>query len=1275
MANISNPLSNLSYTNKDFQTIYPELLDLVKKLSYKWDPSISDESDPGVVLIKLNALIADKCNYNIDKNILEAFPESVTQESNARHLFEQLGYRMHWYKGATTSITFSWIGSLEDTDYTTDTIITIPAFTMVTDSESSIVYTTIEDANLTMDPSTPVTVQAIQGTAVRYTIDGTDLIKISNLDSNNRLYLDGYNIAENGIFIWNDNAYVQAYEDWKAVDNLAVQPIATKCYEFGITRDESTCYIEFPEDIDLLFESGIHIEYIRTNGSEGVISARVLEKFLQDVVIADPVDNTKTLSLTSENIKIRNNSAANNGFDPETISEAYKAYQKTIGTFNTLVTLRDYMNAINTSDIICNSVVTDRTTDPQSSYYIISDTGKTSALKLHEVIDSHTDKKELTAFDLRLYLLQYSDYTNIIIPTNSTQYNSSFDLVLPNSSKYKMMSNTAKQGYLDSKKSLQHDFSPFIGSYIPDDPTESADIRPCLFKNKYQLNARIIPYYQLTETQIKNILENIQLALYKNLYSRQIDFGDEISYDVVFDIISNADERIKSIALDDITYDTYAVYVTKEYNSGYDEWEYTAYETKISLDDLTRMSTSEVFLTDDEVASITDPQEKLIKQTIRTDIFSKSVLAGKTQLLTPENDFIYSLNQSKLGIFSDIQKVSSEFQLTLSNQDSSYTIGENENIQIFKPSLIKDLSYGYSVKYACNLTFSIPANSDYTLQANDWILFFWKAESTDTSYKFRIYQENDIITPTFAMPSRVGEILDSNIKAAMSGPSGLVSGSVDENTEVSTGTKIVTLKNVVDEEHVFSASQEVTIKNQNQVILDKPYNFYWVMNTIENINGIDQYVLFEASESSYILGPNEYIFYTDDLKQDLAILGPGTYITRAVSTDTWSVPVKDLDTLLEYGIEAFTDDDWKRIDCSQNNITIDEMSITNLGAGVTIILNDLVTDYTIQAEPAVLADNATISYINTDGSRVDLPAFSSPRFSNYILRSVFNINISKSKPQLLSKADVGSGKVTRSLVFTDLSDNAITVSASSVDDIYIQANYPLAFTGGDNISAQLLRLDGTYAYPSIYWYTAATLEKNSVEEPLDMTRNDIVLTGELTSSSTLPAQVTYFTITFDIPVGKYIIPVYSTCPLGLAILDDNDDPLYRFNTDESTADLTRVMLYFVNLDITQDAPVTLKFNITSKNVTTSVDIYQLFSYTNTYSQDLIDTVLSRIKTLDPDLLFNYTYEVSDTVNIVNPLNAKSFLNTEHIFNGNTICQLDTASLTDIKVVNKVKAQG
>ena len=97
-------ISNISYTNKDFRTIYPELIDLVKKLTNKWDPEITNESDPGLILLKLNAIIADKNNYNIDKNILEACPLSVTQYGNARKIYDILGYKMKWYRSATTTL-------------------------------------------------------------------------------------------------------------------------------------------------------------------------------------------------------------------------------------------------------------------------------------------------------------------------------------------------------------------------------------------------------------------------------------------------------------------------------------------------------------------------------------------------------------------------------------------------------------------------------------------------------------------------------------------------------------------------------------------------------------------------------------------------------------------------------------------------------------------------------------------------------------------------------------------------------------------------------------------------------------------------------------------------------------------------------------------------------------------------------------------------------------------------------------------------------------------
>ena len=81
-------ISNKSYINKDFQTIYPELVDIVKKLTDKWDPEATNESDPLVVLLKLMAFVADKENYNIDKNVLESFLPSATQETSFRNIIQ-----------------------------------------------------------------------------------------------------------------------------------------------------------------------------------------------------------------------------------------------------------------------------------------------------------------------------------------------------------------------------------------------------------------------------------------------------------------------------------------------------------------------------------------------------------------------------------------------------------------------------------------------------------------------------------------------------------------------------------------------------------------------------------------------------------------------------------------------------------------------------------------------------------------------------------------------------------------------------------------------------------------------------------------------------------------------------------------------------------------------------------------------------------------------------------------------------------------------------------
>ena len=124
MAEKNNPISNMSYTNRDFQTIFPELLDVTNELTDKWDPASSNESDPGVVLLKEDAIITDKNNYNIDKNALENYPLSVTQHKNAVQVFESKGYRPQLYVAAEGNLSLYWQGAEESEEESEDEIAT-----------------------------------------------------------------------------------------------------------------------------------------------------------------------------------------------------------------------------------------------------------------------------------------------------------------------------------------------------------------------------------------------------------------------------------------------------------------------------------------------------------------------------------------------------------------------------------------------------------------------------------------------------------------------------------------------------------------------------------------------------------------------------------------------------------------------------------------------------------------------------------------------------------------------------------------------------------------------------------------------------------------------------------------------------------------------------------------------------------------------------------------------------------------------------------------------
>lgn len=768
-----NPLSNISYTNRDFSTIYPELLDLVKKLTTKWDPSLSNESDPGVVLLKLNAIIADKCNYASDKNVLECFPLSVTQDANARQLYAQLGYNMHWYQSATTEVAMAWNSreTVNDSSY----YCIIPKFTMVCDEESKVVYTLIgpydsdnavSDQRLPLDGTT-IYWNALQGVAVQYNINGNTTITSDMLDANNRIYFSSSDIAENGIFITHSEGE-QDYSLWKKVDNLYVEKSGVNNdtgeinypYMFGVTPGDNSCYIEFPDNAPEIFRNGINITYLRTAADEGNISYNYITRFYSDLAAQTNYSDVNQMLLNQENMKILNITSGVGGKQKESIDKAYKNYQRTIGTFNTLITLRDYLNVCINSKYASNGYVTSRRNDIQSTYKI--STVQNGSEILTTIVDPSSavvvadqeDTYDLNAFNLKLYLLQYIDTISSV-----TDYNRTF-MLLSESELEEV------EGYIENQKAIEHDYAKILTPYT-DTTAEVFKSHVCMFKNKYPLKVKITPKYKVTTVERDSMVENIKKALCTELTSSDVAFGTPIKLDMISSIIQSSDTRISNVYLDSLSYETYAVYwngygfVEVKLNNPDGDEEYFTYSTNPTLKievaegfkttvgndcgwgiyrfectstvgtpswsynfytgvgDTTETFTpvvgsiSSYFTITEGGANLKQNDTVTIEINpigfIRDEVFVKSILAGVTPLLESDNKVGVDINQkvipqempdsSEEYIVDNVKYIKSSTTVTIPCDGTVLKLKSNESIQFFAPNVIDAEEYSNYVKF------------------------------------------------------------------------------------------------------------------------------------------------------------------------------------------------------------------------------------------------------------------------------------------------------------------------------------------------------------------------------------------------------------------------------------------------------------------------------------------------------------------------------------------------------------------------------------------------
>lgn len=666
-------ISNKSYINKDFASIYPELLDLVKKLTDKWDPETSNESDPGVVLLKLMAFIGDKLNYNIDKNVLECFMPSATQESSMRKLVEMMGCEMAYYMASTVQVQF-YTDSEEGP-------INLPAFKTVVSSneDDGVPFVLVEDVTVNKGDAYVPLFTALQGELMSLYILSSEntTITLDNIDDNNRLYFPIENVAQNGVFI-------ESVDDgtrWERVHNLNIVTPGKRVYKFGYDSSRRLPYVEFPEDIISIIGSGITVNYIKTDGENGNVKSRYIKRVIGN-----------------DSVTVTNVSSSFGGANPQSIDDAYNSFKKTVGTFDTLVSCRDYANFIyNVTDgydipWVSNVQVSDRRDD-------INYGTKVMTFLQNGIHAINVPSDEIAANDLCLYPLK--PYTT----TSLAGYYSSF---LPYNDHGVPVDITERAEFdIESIKTVSHDYKELDANDL------------YAIKNYATLDARIATTKKVDEYERAEIIKNVITNLMNKFNARNVDYGQEIPYESILKAIEEADKRINSVSL-----------MEPELN--------TVFMSRSAIDGVSEFS-----------MNTTQGRQYYILT------LAHNVVEGKVSLFEYDQRFFYEFGEGSYtireetedddeikSVCDNIKKLTTLLDKTITSTE--YELKQNEAIQIIEPNILTKTHYAYGVKYkyAGN---QVNDGKVYKLGANDRLDL--KYTNPDGETKEVVFKKGKIIQP------------------------------------------------------------------------------------------------------------------------------------------------------------------------------------------------------------------------------------------------------------------------------------------------------------------------------------------------------------------------------------------------------------------------------------------------------------------------------------------------------------------------------------------------
>lgn len=225
------------------------------------------------------------------------------------------------------------------------------------------------------------------------------------------------------------------------------------------------------------------------------------------------------------------------------------------------------------------------------------------------------------------------------------------------------------------------------------------------FKNYVPLNVDIVPFNKVSRFERNEIINNIRKALSDNFNASKVEFGEELSYDLVKQVIEDSDNRINYVRLSDFTYNTKVMVK----NAG----------NPLNADELS------LFDEYDGTSFI-------------VDLAAKNVLAGRLCLFNFDENFDYKYGQINCEAYTDV--VSLKTKMTIGNvgtEASGYRykydtepLAENEYVEIFSPNYYSTTTYGSYVLYRLTLNNPtaavIGAGTEYTLGPNEKLQVYYK---------------------------------------------------------------------------------------------------------------------------------------------------------------------------------------------------------------------------------------------------------------------------------------------------------------------------------------------------------------------------------------------------------------------------------------------------------------------------------------------------------------------------------------------------------------------